>query len=243
MRSVPPFSEKSVEILGIESTYGAHAQALNSREVVVKIAVEHMFKEACMFFASEIAQASTGMAPALAGIVGGRPKASPVIKLFSFLIDKNQINVEIDFDGSRYPVEIPLGTSTGQSHPLATGESAMYQGDEIEVPLIEIAHARSGDKGNHSNIGVIARKAEYLPWIRAALTEEAVASYMQHVLDADKGRVIRYELPGLNALNFMLENALGGGGVASLRIDPQGKAFAQQLLDMPVKVPAHLLEK
>lgn len=62
---------------------------------------------------------------------------------------------------------------------------------------------------------------------------------MQHVLDAEKGRVIRYELPGLNALNFMLENALGGG-VASLRIDPQGKAFAQQLLDMPVKVPAHL---
>lgn len=243
MRSVPPFSEKSVEILGIESTYGEHAQALNSREVVVKIAVKHMFKEACMFFASEIAQASTGMAPALAGIVGGRPKASPVIKLFSFLIDKNQINVEIDFDGSRYPVEIPRGTSTEQFNTLEAGESAVYQGNEIEVPLIEIAHARSGDKGNHSNIGVIARKAEYLPWIRAALTEQTVASYMQYVLDAEKGRVIRYELPGLNALNFMLENALGGGGVASLRIDPQGKAFAQQLLDMPVKIPANLLEK
>ncbi|MDC4984279.1 DUF1446 domain-containing protein [Acinetobacter baumannii] len=244
MRSVPPFSEKSVEILGIESIYGGHAQTLNSREVVVKIAVKHMFKEACMFFASEIAQASTGMAPALAGIVGGRPKASPVIKLFSFLIDKNQVNVEIDFEGKRYPVEIPQGVSTEQLPTLAAGENAVYQGDEIEVPLIEIAHARSGDKGNHSNIGVIARKADYLPWICAALTEQSVASYMQHVLDAEKGRVIRYELPGLNALNFMLENALGGGGgVASLRIDPQGKAFAQQLLDMPVKVPAHLLEK
>lgn len=243
MRSVPPFSEKSVEILGIESTYGAHAQALNSREVVVKIAVKHMFKEACMFLASEIAQASTGMAPALTGIVGGRPKASPVIKLFSFLIDKDQVNVEIDFEGNRYPVETPRGTSTEQFPNLGAGESVVYQGNEIEVPLIEIAHARSGDKGNHSNIGVIARKAEYLPWIRAALTEQAVASYMQHVLDAEKGRVIRYELPGLNALNFMLENALGGGGVASLRIDPQGKAFAQQLLDMPVKVPVNLLEK
>ncbi|MDW3028388.1 acyclic terpene utilization AtuA family protein [Acinetobacter baumannii] len=243
MRSVPPFSEKSVEILGIESTYGGHAQTLNSREVVVKIAVKHMIKEACMFFASEIAQASTGMAPALAGIVGGRPKASPVIKLFSFLIDKNQVNVEIDFDGQRHAVEIPQGVYTKQLPTLTVGENAVYQGDEIEVPLIEIAHARSGDKGNHSNIGVIARKADYLPWIRAALTEQSVASYMQHVLDADKGRVIRYELPGLNALNFMLENALGGGGVASLRIDPQGKAFAQQLLDMPVKVPAHLLEK
>lgn len=92
------------------------------------------------------------------------------------------------------------------------------------MPLIEIAHARSGDKGNHSNIGVIARKAEYLPWIRAALTEANVSDYMQHVLDPEKSKVIRYELPAMNALNFMLENALGGGGIASLRIDPCCKA-------------------
>lgn len=243
LRSVPPFSEKSVEILGIESTYGSHSRIQESREVVVKIAVKHMFKEACMFFASEIAQASTGMAPALAGIVGGRPKASALVKLFSFLIDKDQIKVEVDFAGQRYPVQISTGQKAQEItlHPI--GEVAIYQGDEIEVPLIEVAHARSGDKGNHSNIGVIARKAEYLPWIRAALTEQAVAEYMQHVLDAEKSKVIRYELPAMNALNFMLENALGGGGIASLRIDPQGKAFAQQLLDMPVKVPAQLLEK
>ncbi len=243
LRSVPPFSEKSVEILGIESTYGAHAKHTDSREVVVKIAVKHMFKEACMFFASEIAQASTGMAPALAGIVGGRPKASPVVKLFSFLIDKNQLNVEVDFAGQRHAVSLATGTADQSYQQHAVGEVASYNGDEVEVALVDIAHARSGDKGNHSNIGVIARKAEYLPWIRAALTEQAVADYMQHVLDNDKSKVIRYELPGLNALNFMLENALGGGGVASLRIDPQGKAFAQQLLDMPVKVPATLLAK
>ncbi|OTG63206.1 acyclic terpene utilization AtuA family protein [Acinetobacter silvestris] len=243
LRSVPPFLEKSVEILGIESTYGAHAQHTASREVVVKIAVKHLFKEACMFFASEIAQASTGMAPALTGIVGGRPKASPVIKLFSFLIDKDQINVEIDLDGQRHVVVIPQGNlnQTFNAHPC--GEVAQLQGNEIEVALIELAHARSGDKGNHSNIGVIARKAEYLPWIRASLTEAHVAEYMKHVLDAEKSKVIRYELPELNALNFMLENALGGGGVASLRIDPQGKAFAQQLLDMPVKIPANLFDE
>lgn len=243
LRSVPPFTEKSIEILGIESTYGSHTRIKESREVVVKIAVKHMFKEACMFFASEIAQASTGMAPALAGIVGGRPKASAVVKLFSFLIDKDQIKVEVDFAGQRHPVEIPTGSVTQNFAPHPTGEVATYKGDEIEVPLIEIAHARSGDKGNHSNIGVIARKAEYLPWIRAALTESNVSDYMQHVIDPEKSKVIRYELPAMNALNFILENALGGGGIASLRIDPQGKAFAQQLLDMPVKVPAKLLEK
>ncbi|OTG80067.1 acyclic terpene utilization AtuA family protein [Acinetobacter sp. ANC 4648] len=243
LRSVPPFIEKSVEILGIESTYGAHARHTDSREVVVKIAVKHMFKEACMFFASEIAQASTGMAPALAGIVGGRPKASPVIKLFSFLINKDQINVEIDVDGQRHAVLIPHGTSDQTFDAHLRGDVAHLQGNEIEVALIELAHARSGDKGNHSNIGVIARKAEYLPWIRASLTETNVTEYMKHVLDAEKSKVIRYELPELKALNFMLENALGGGGVASLRIDPQGKAFAQQLLDMPVKIPENLLDQ
>lgn len=241
LRSVPPFSEKSVEILGIESTYGANAIHTQSREVVVKIAVKHPLKEACMFFSSEIAQASTGMAPALAGIVGGRPKASPVVKLFSFLVDKSKLNVEIDINGQRQKVVIPQG-SADQSFDLdTTGEVAQFTGQEIEVPLIEIAHARSGDKGNHSNIGVIARKAEYLPWIRANLTEQNVENYMQHVLNPETSQVHRYEIAGFNALNFLLENALGGGGIASLRIDPQGKALAQQLLDMPVKVPKGLV--
>ena len=241
MRGAPSFSEKSVEILGIESTYGAHAQNFSSREVVVKIAVKHVFKEACLLFASEIAQASTGMAPALAGIMGGRPKPSPVIKLFSFLVNKDQLPIEVDMAGQRHAVTIPINTlaQSPQLHPA--GEIAIYQGNEVEVSLIELAHARSGDKGNHSNIGVIARKAEYLPWIRAALTEQAVADYMQHVLDGENSTVTCYELPGFLALNFMLTNALGGGGMASLRIDPQGKAFGQQLLDMPVKIPHSLL--
>lgn len=241
LRSVPPFQEKSVEILGIESNYGANARHTESREVVVKIAVKHMFKEACMFFASEIAQASTGMAPALAGIVGGRPKASPVIKLFSFLVDKSKLNVEIDINGQRQNVEIPQGLADQSFTQLPVGEVAQFTGDEVEVALVDIAHARSGDKGNHSNIGVIARQAEYLPWIRANLTAENVTKYMQHVLNPETSKVIRYEIEGFNALNILLENALGGGGIASLRIDPQGKAFAQQLLDMTVKVPKGLI--
>lgn len=250
LRSVPPFSEKSVEILGTETTYGANRRIHGNREVVVKIAVKHMFKEACMFFASEIAQASTGMAPALTGIVGGRPKPSPVIKLFSFLVDKSTLNVEVDFNGQRHKVEIPTGSNLS-TQTLPAGEVAQLSGDEIEVPLIKVAHARSGDKGNYSNIGVIARKAEFLPWIRASLTEANVAEYMKHVFDDFKkdptedqvNRIQRYEIPGFNALNFLLIDALGGGGIASLRIDPQGKAFAQQLLDMPVKVPASLLNQ
>ncbi len=240
MRGAPPYSSTSVEILGTESTYGAHARYADNREVVVKIAVTHVVSEACLFFASEIAQAATGMAPGMTGIVGGRPKPSPVVKLFSLLVDKSKVNVELDIDGQRHPVAIPHGQALGLPAPVAAGNTAVHSGDEISVPLVDLAYARSGDKGNHSNIGVIARKPEYLPWIRAALTESAVAEYMQHVLSPESV-VKRYELTGLHALNLMLENALGGGGMASLRIDPQGKAFAQQLLDMPVLIPAALI--
>jgi hypothetical protein len=240
LRGAPPFPGKSVEILGTESTYGPHARHQNTREVVVKMAVVHFIKEACMFFASEIAQAATGMAPGLSGIVGGRPKVAPVIKLFSCLVKKDQVKVEIDVNGERHAVELPQQFAA-PPQSLPAGPVAVADANAISIPLIELAWARSGDKGNSSNIGVIARRAEFLPWIRAALTEAAVGDFMNHVLDADSGRVTRYELPGLNALNFLLENALGGGGMASLRIDPQGKAFAQQLLDMPVRIPASLI--
>ncbi len=240
MRGAPPFTGKSVEVLGTEATYGPHGRHHDTREVIVKMAVTHPVKEACLFFASEIAQAATGMAPGLSGIVGGRPKASPVVKLWSTLVKKDQLTVEIDLDGERRTVAIPAGVNT-TTVALPACETATLKGDEVEVPLVKLAWGRSGDKGNSSNIGVIARKAEYLPWIRASLTEKSVAAYMAHVLDGDNSVVTRFELPGMNALNFLLTNALGGGGMASLRIDPQGKAFAQQLLEMPVKIPASLL--
>ncbi len=81
---------------------------------------------------------------------------------------------------------------------------------------------------------MIARKPDYLPAIRAALTTEAVASWFAHLVE---GPVERFDWPGIHGLNFVLHNALGGGGIASLRNDPQGKAFAQMLLDFPVPVP------
>jgi hypothetical protein len=111
------------------------------------------------------------------------------------------------------------------------------------VPLIRLAFGRSGDKGNNSNIGVLARKAAYAPYIRAALTESAVAKWFAHLFEGGKGRVERFDLPGTHAMNFLLHEALGGGGVASLRNDPQGKALAQQLLEFPIPVPAEIAKE
>ena len=238
-----PYKEVSIELLGSEATYGERGQRSDTREVIIKIAVRHAKKEALILFSREIAQAATGMAPGLTGIVGGRPTVYPVIRLFSFLSDKANCTLEVEMNGQRSPVALPVldnNASNPASEPHALPATSGTA--DCSVPLIKLAVARSGDKGNHSNIGVMARKPEYLAWIAAALSESAVAQWMQHTLDEQTGKVTRWYLPGSHSLNFLLENSLGGGGVASLRIDPQGKAYAQQLLEFPVPVPSALVD-
>ena len=100
--------------------------------------------------------------------------------------------------------------------------------------LIDIAHARSGDKGDTANVGVIARKPEYYPLLVRELTVERVALHFAGMLT---GGVERFELPNLNALNFLLHGALGGGGTISLRTDAQGKTLSTALLRMEIEVP------
>lgn len=238
-KGIADFRDVSIEILGTETTYGANARVQANREVVVKIACVHDDKKALRLFSREIAQAATGMVPGMSGMVGGRPKDNPRIRLFSCLVPKSLVTPTIDIDGEVTVSAVPADGGFAPAM-VATQPAAETKSGDVTLPLVKLAVARSGDKGNHSNIGVMARKAEYLPYIRAALTADAVAKYMQHTLDPQRGRVTRWELPGLGGFNFLLENALGGGGIASLRIDPQGKAFAQQLLDYPVPVPAAL---
>jgi len=243
-RGWAPYSEVNVELLGSEATYGQHGQRRDSREVVIKLAVRHPDKQALDLFAREIAQAATGMAPGLTGMVGGRPTVSPLIRLFSFLIDKAACQLEIEFAGQRLPCPLPVLEPLETSDLPMTPDLPKPQGRaDASVPLIKLAVARSGDKGNHSNIGVIAREPEYLPWIAEALAPEVIVDWMSHVIDPLLGRVELWYLPGTHSLNFLLENALGGGGVASLRIDPQGKAFAQQLLEIQIPVPQHIADQ
>jgi hypothetical protein len=241
-RGWAPYTDVNIELLGSEATYGPHAQRQDCREVVVKLAVRHPSKQALVLFAREIAQAATGMAPGLTGIVGGRPTVYPLIRLFSFLIDKSACQLQVDFLGERHACELPGTEPLNTAIALIDPPKPQGRAD-ANVPLIKLAVARSGDKGNHSNIGVIAREPEYLPWIAEALTPEVIVDWMSHVLDPIHGRVERWYLPGSHSLNFLLENALGGGGIASLRIDPQGKAFAQQLLEIPIAVPQHIADQ
>ena len=106
------------------------------------------------------------------------------------------------------------------------------------IPLREIAHARSGDKGNGANVGVIAYTPMGYDWLLVHLTAAVVEAYFKPMA---VGRVERYEMPNIGALNFVLPNILAGGGSRSLRIDAQGKALGQALLAMPVDVPEDVL--
>lgn len=107
------------------------------------------------------------------------------------------------------------------------------------VPLVELAHTRSGDKGDTANVGVIAYDPAHYPILLEQLTPEAVK---RHFGDLVKGRVERFELRNLHALNFLLHGALGGGGTVSLMTDAQGKVFSTALLRMEIDVPAEVAD-
>lgn len=232
------FTATSVEILGSESIYGPNARAGATREAIIKIAAAHRDRNALELFAREIFPAGTAMAQGLTGFIGGRPAVTPVVRLFSFLLEKASVDVTVEIGGVRETVPVPaLPTSERSVEKARPNPRVLPLANGVEVPLIALAHGRSGDKGDSANIGVLARDPEYLPAIAASLTPEAVGAYFAHLVE---GPIERFEWPGLNGFNFVLHRALGGGGMASLRYDPQGKTYAQMLMDMPVKVPAAL---
>ncbi|RIX73544.1 acyclic terpene utilization AtuA family protein [Acidovorax cavernicola] len=241
-QGIGPYSGTQLEVLGAESCYGPHAQtqAQQIREAVLRLAVTHPRKEALELFAREVAPAGTSWAPGTTGAGGGRASVSPSIRQYAFLLDKVRVSPQVRIDGQ--PVDVPATVAVpdaqrpahaADAFPLATPGD-----DAIEVPLIRLAWARSGDKGDTSNIGVIARHPDLLPLLRAQLTEARVAAWLAHLV---QGRVTRHEVPGIHAFNFVCEQALGGGGMASLRNDPLGKGMGQILLALPVRVSPALL--
>jgi hypothetical protein len=104
----------------------------------------------------------------------------------------------------------------------------------VRVRLVDLAHARSGDKGDTANVGVIALKRDWYPLLARELTEKRIADHFRGVIT---GAVQRFELPNLSALNFLLHGALDGGGTLSLKTDAQGKVFSTALLRMVLDVP------
>ena len=241
------FSTTRIEVIGTESLYGPHAQPVKLREVMLRLAVQHDNRDALALFAREQAAPGTSWSPGTTGGGGGRPAVQPLIVPCAFSVLRAAVMPRwqiIDTRTGTADGAVPASNSLPFSTPPAAAVPVVLAdpppadattGASRSVPLIALAWARSGDKGDLSNIGLIARRPEWLPLLWDQVTPQAVRTWLAHLV---KGRVERYHLPGLHAINLVCHQALDGGGPASLRLDPLGKGMAQMLLDMPVQVPA-----
>ena len=230
------YTATRIDVVGAESMYGPRAAPPTLREVMLRVSVRHPKREALELFAREQAAPGTSWSPGTTGQGAGRPGVSPLIVPCAFTVPRNAVAPVVRLGEAL--IEVPLNAPAPAAAPLQLTDPAAppaTTGPTRAVPLIALAWGRSGDKGDISNIGLIARRPEWLPLLWAQVTPEAVRGWLGHLV---KGRIDRHHLPGLHAMNLVMHQALDGGGPASLRLDPLGKGMAQMLLELPIQVPA-----
>ncbi|ORZ32530.1 hypothetical protein BCR44DRAFT_125497 [Catenaria anguillulae PL171] len=228
-----PISAYRLECLGVDAVLGPHARASDDipHEVVLRITASHPDRRALGVLAMELAPSATSMAPGITGAGSGRPIPTRQLRHISALIPKDTLAPAQVIVGCSSPVKVVFPSTSVSNAVVRTSipyePPALSSWDVVAVPLICLAVARSGDKGDNCNIGVLARRSEFYPYLVQALTADVVASHFAHLLE---GNVTRYLLPGSSALNFVLTTCLGGGGLSSLRIDRQGKTYGSILV-------------
>ncbi|MFT4635914.1 MAG: hypothetical protein ACI854_001591 [Arenicella sp.] len=234
------YQRVSIEIAGAEDTYGPHSTQQDSREVMGKYGLHHERKEALVFASMEMAYLATSGPPAMSGFGAGRARPQPLMRVHSTMINKSLVPVIVQLGDNVIINRCYLNdTSCANKSPSIETIAAPENGLDMQIVSLETAvYARSGDKGDNANIGLICRKPEYLPYVAKQVSAEVVKDYLGHLID---GEVERFYLPGFDAFNFYLTQALGGGGTASLRLDSQAKTYAQMLLSLEIRLPVALL--
>jgi hypothetical protein len=234
-----PLAESSVEVVGAGDIVGGWEDG-SAPEVVVKIGLRHADRAALEIFAAEFASMAL-VAQGMTGVFAGRPRVAPAIAVHHLLVDKTIVPVRVFVGSEVIDVEISAGDpgSVTETPQLIDPDDTDDASDTVTVPLRALAYGRSGDKGNLANIGLIARRPEFVPVLRDQVGAARVAGHFAHVLS---GSVRRWSLPGLGAVNIVLDEVLGGiGGTSTLRYDPQGKSYAAMLLRLPVQAPRRWL--
>lgn len=243
------FDKSAVTVIGAEDSYGPHAgDHASIREAVARVAVVHANEAALDVFSRESRAAGVSWAPgSTAGsalTLNGKPAVEPRYRLFTCLLAKTRLPAPTVVMGTE-SAHVPVPAAIAQPNEMAAAETAVDASvpivqeatDWCEVPLIRVAYARSGDKGDHSNVAIFARRPEFLPYIARSIDAPALRDYLAHLV---KGEIRKYDVPGLCAMNFVLHHALDGGGPTSLRTDPLGKGMAQMVLGMPVLIPPEI---
>lgn len=240
LRNLPDFTLAETVLIGGEHSYGAHARPGGTRELIAKLVVDHPSQDGAAIFAREQWAGISGMAVGTS--INLATHVMPLTGTFLFLIDKRSVSATMTIDGVTCVVPVAPGEPMS---PRAVGASADQivepMTDAVTIDLVQLAWARSGDKGQLFNVAVIARQREWLPFLKAALSPKAVGEWYRHLGPNGQRPAVRtYDVPGVHALNLVIDGALPGGINASTRLDPAAKGMAQMLLRFPVPVPAAL---
>jgi len=242
------YEETRTEKIGSGSIWPRHLAGGETDEVLLRFGVrDHDYNRVRDFgiaLSTLILSGPAGMAVT----TGGRPKPKQVIAYWPALIHRVRVTAKVlclctdgeeKFHEITFPVRLGRFTEDLEFPAPPTGRKKL-SGAQKEVELRQLCYARSGDKGDTCNIGVLARTPDIYHWLVDYLTPEKVKQFFGEIV---KGGVERFKLDNLHGLNFLLHQTLGGGGTESLMIDPQGKTLSQALLQMKVKVPVSLIPK
>ncbi len=238
-RNMPDFTDTALTVIGEEASFGAHAQVQGSREVILKMVADHPQPDGAGLFAREqtsgISTMSVGTAINIATTV------LPLTGIFAFLLPRDEAPATVTIAGEPRTIASQPGAVSAPPRPPIP-ELPAFSGKTVPVDLIRLAWARSGDKGSLFNVAVIARDADFLPWIAAAMTPEAVAEWYAHFGRSGAPlQVDGYYVPGFSALNFVVRDSLDGGILRGRGLDPAAKGMAQILLRFPIPIDLALL--
>lgn len=238
-KGLEPFRETSLEVVGGGDIFGEKSMPDAATEVVVKLGVLHAERAGVEVFSGEYVPTSL-VAQGMTGFFAGRPRPAPVFRVIHLLVDKGMLEPRVTMAGEDVPLALSPGYPAAKPGTAVLDEPKATLSGTTKVPLKRLAYGRSGDKGNLANIGLIARRPEFAATIAEQVTAERVSSFFAHDL-RDDAVVKRWAVPGLDAINIVMTEVLGGtGGTSTLRYDPQAKSYAAMLLTMPIEVDAEV---
>ena len=242
------FEETETEYFGADAFHRSLGHSKEGNEVTLRLGARSQDKDKLRTFGKLIPALILSGPPGVC-VLGGVPRTQDVVSYWPALMPKTAIAPKIAVYDNGFTQEkvidcTPSGNfeeSKAEAQVATKASKPVYDVIRSEgVELSKICLGRSGDKGDTSNIGIMARSQESYEFLCEWLTAQRVKDLFQELCH---GKVTRFELPNMNGLNFLLENSLGGGGTMTLRVDAQGKSFAQGLLRQKAPIPSELLKK
>ena len=251
-----PLEDTHTDLVGDDSTHRDLTPSHQPTEILLRLSARDRQRQKLAVF-RKLLPSLILSGPSGVAVTGGAPAISDVVRYWPALIPQEcalpsvtvyvqekkspKLQVEAEHKDLAWPKT--GGSENTGDPPMDPYSPALIDpwtdAPQVKVPLMQIAHARSGDKGDTANIGLIGRSPECYVWLRENVTAERIKKWFESI---SRGEVHRYLVPNLWALNFLLDESLGGGGTVSLYMDPQGKTYSQALLRCRVEVPKPLLD-